>query len=221
MTHPTLFDAAPAMQLKSCSRCSQLLPITEFRARNGAYKLYARCRACERAEQLRRYHADIEVARARGRRNQAARCTSEVIAPALRRAAKKRRKDGIDLTTNRRRIARLKAQCPFEWYAQKYRSYYRVPLTAADLQSLWELQRGCCGLTGREMTLVSDAELDHIVPTSRNGGFGIANLRWTCRSANRAKHNLTDEEFIALCSEVAEFIARAALAHIRGERAAA
>jgi 5-methylcytosine-specific restriction endonuclease McrA len=69
-----------------------------------------------------------------------------------------------------------------------------------QLASLWKAQRGLCALTGR--TLDRTAQLDHILPKARGGGDGIENLQWACAEANLAKKDLTDEEFLQLCSDV-------------------
>ncbi len=55
---------------------------------------------------------------------------------------------------------------------------------------------------------IEDAHLDHIIPITRGGGIDIGNLRWVCSQANFAKRNLMDDEFIKLCSDVTEYIAR-------------
>lgn len=69
------------------------------------------------------------------------------------------------------------------------------------LIDLWNLQMGYCALTGRKM-LLSEAEVDHIVPMNDNGPTRNGNLRWVLKSANRAKWKMSEEEFINLCSDV-------------------
>lgn len=73
--------------------------------------------------------------------------------------------------------------------------------THVQLARLWKSQRGLCALTGRRLTR-ENAEIDHKRPQVRGGGDGIENLQWVCKVANRAKRDLTDEEFLALCREV-------------------
>ena len=72
--------------------------------------------------------------------------------------------------------------------------------TARELASLWKRQRGLCALTGRRLDRT--AEIDHIVPKVRGGSHKIANLRWVVRDANRAKRDLLDADFIALCRDI-------------------
>ena len=61
-----------------------------------------------------------------------------------------------------------------------------------------------CALTGRPLDFDKPEtyEYDHIIPTSRGGDNTIDNLQIVCPEANRAKQNLTDEEFVDLCKEV-------------------
>lgn len=74
---------------------------------------------------------------------------------------------------------------------------------------MWEQQGGLCALTGWPMNArCGEVHLDHVIPQSRGGSHDISNLRWVCAKANFAKRNLTDEEFVELCSSVVEWIAR-------------
>ena len=61
-----------------------------------------------------------------------------------------------------------------------------------------------CALTGRPLQFNNPDtyEYDHIMPTSRGGDNSINNLQIVCPEANRAKQNLTDQEFLDLCKEV-------------------
>jgi len=77
--------------------------------------------------------------------------------------------------------------------------------STADLARLWKLQRGQCAMTGRRLTR-DTAHLDHIVAKARGGTDAIGNLRWVCTEANLAKRELSDAEFLALCSDVMAWI---------------
>lgn len=61
-----------------------------------------------------------------------------------------------------------------------------------------------CYLTGKQIDLKDrkSFELDHIIPASRGGENTLENMGLTCKEANRAKHDLTKEEFINLCKNV-------------------
>ncbi len=76
-----------------------------------------------------------------------------------------------------------------------------------ELASLWKAQRGLCAITGRRLTR-ENAELDHIVAKVRGGSDHAANLRWTIREVNRAKRDLSDAEFLAICSDAMRWIGR-------------
>lgn len=82
----------------------------------------------------------------------------------------------------------------------------RNGITAFDLASIWRKQRGLCALTGRSMDRT--AELDHKLPKARGGTDELDNLQWVTREANRAKRDLTDSEFLALCQDCARWIGR-------------
>jgi len=72
--------------------------------------------------------------------------------------------------------------------------------TARDLAALWKAQRGLCALTGARLDRT--AEMDHIIPRVRGGSDTIENLRWVTRDVNRAKRDLLDADFFALCRAV-------------------
>jgi CRISPR/Cas system Type II protein with McrA/HNH and RuvC-like nuclease domain len=61
-----------------------------------------------------------------------------------------------------------------------------------------------CYLTGRKIdTLdVTTYEFDHIIPLSKGGTSSFENLGITRPEANRAKYDLSVEEFIELCKDV-------------------
>lgn len=77
-------------------------------------------------------------------------------------------------------------------------------VTAFDLWKLWHRQRGLCALSGRKLDRT--AEIDHRLPKVRGGNDQIGNLQWVTKGANRAKRDLTDAEFLALCRDCAEWI---------------
>jgi 5-methylcytosine-specific restriction endonuclease McrA len=61
-----------------------------------------------------------------------------------------------------------------------------------------------CALTGRPIDLMNSKsyQLDHIIPRSKGGDNSLKNCRLTCKQANIAKSDMTDEEFIQLCKDV-------------------
>lgn len=63
-----------------------------------------------------------------------------------------------------------------------------------------------CYLTGRPVDLNQPKtySFDHITPISRRGDNSLDNLGITCLAANKAKNDLSVEEFLVLCREVLE-----------------
>jgi 5-methylcytosine-specific restriction endonuclease McrA len=61
-----------------------------------------------------------------------------------------------------------------------------------------------CALTGRPLSWnnPNTYEYDHILPVARGGNSSIDNLQLVCIDANRAKNDMTEEEFLDLCKEV-------------------
>jgi hypothetical protein len=76
------------------------------------------------------------------------------------------------------------------------------------LELLWATQEGRCALTGWPMTM----ELANgVVPTNcsldridSKHGYIVGNVQLVCRSANVAKHDLPQVEFVKLCRAVVE-----------------
>lgn len=63
-----------------------------------------------------------------------------------------------------------------------------------------------CYLSGRNIDLSDPAsfEFDHIVPRANGGDNSLENLGVAVKAANRAKHDLSHEEFLELCKDVLE-----------------
>ena len=70
------------------------------------------------------------------------------------------------------------------------------------LQQLWDEQRGHCALTARPLLPGVNASIDHIVPVSRGGQSVKDNLRWVLTDVNRAKFDLSHDQFVELCRDV-------------------
>lgn len=63
-----------------------------------------------------------------------------------------------------------------------------------------------CYLSGRpiDITDAKSFEFDHIVPRANGGDNSLENLGVATKAANRAKHDLSHEEFLELCKDVLE-----------------
>lgn len=59
-------------------------------------------------------------------------------------------------------------------------------------------QEGRCALSGIGLTLGKDAELDHIMPSSRNGSNKPCNVQWVLCVVNRMKDHMLETEFFGL-----------------------
>ena len=71
--------------------------------------------------------------------------------------------------------------------------------------NLFKEQQGKCALTGFPMSLDGNTNIrlsiDKIVPSL---GYTKENVQWTIFAANRAKGNLSHEDFLKLCKMVLE-----------------
>lgn len=79
------------------------------------------------------------------------------------------------------------------------RGYTGPPLTAEAICEV--LAAGICVYCGATTNL----SVDHIVPTSAGGGHERSNLQCACMTCNRAKNDLTDQEFRAWVQKAATF----------------
>lgn len=71
------------------------------------------------------------------------------------------------------------------------------------LRDMFTDQAGRCRYTGAVLVLGGNASLDHRTPKSRGGSDHTKNLQWVVNRVNDAKGNMTHEEFVAMCREVA------------------
>lgn len=97
----------------------------------------------------------------------------------------------------------IKARCKRE----------EIPLSATlkYLAYLWKKQQGCCFYTGKTLTWETgrhhlharstQASIDRLDPAR---GYIKGNLVWCTGSVNRAKSNLTKDEFLALCQVITQ-----------------
>lgn len=75
---------------------------------------------------------------------------------------------------------------------------------APELRALLEAQDYKCPYTGRNLEIGRNATIDHKVPRSRGGTDDIGNLQWVDWQVNKAKTDMTHDEFITLCRLVAD-----------------
>ena len=70
------------------------------------------------------------------------------------------------------------------------------------IEQLWTEQQGLCAVTGTELIPGHSASLDHLIPQSKGGPSTKENLRWVLLEINRAKMDLTHEQFVQMCRDV-------------------
>ena len=77
-------------------------------------------------------------------------------------------------------------------------------ITIHDLNTLWEQQSGLCALTGFNMDTQTGSQykvsIDRI---HSNKGYTADNIQLVCRLTNRAKSDMINEDFIRMCTAVA------------------
>ena len=77
-------------------------------------------------------------------------------------------------------------------------------LTTSDLTELWNEQNGKCALSGVELGYIGSgwcsASIDRIDPLK---GYTIDNVQWTCWRVNDAKANMTNTDFVNMCTAIA------------------
>jgi hypothetical protein len=80
---------------------------------------------------------------------------------------------------------------------------HQTKLKLSGLYELLEEQNYRCALTGNVLS-PDDVALENIVPISSGGDFSAANSQPVSKAANRAKHTLSQSDFILLCNQVVE-----------------
>ena len=82
-------------------------------------------------------------------------------------------------------------------------------VTAQDLLTLLNKQKGKCVLSGTKLTcekvkgkyVKTNASIDRIIA---GGEYNIENVQLVCRAVNSFRHDLTISEFITWCKRVAK-----------------
>ena len=67
------------------------------------------------------------------------------------------------------------------------------------LWKLWELQKGCCAITGDPIETIRKASLDRI---DSSKGYEEGNVQWVTYRANVSKHTMTMDELYDFCKKV-------------------
>ena len=75
----------------------------------------------------------------------------------------------------------------------------RFDVSADYLWKLWELQKGCCAITGDQIGTIRKASLDRI---DSSKGYEEGNVQWVTYRANISKHTMTMDELYDFCKKV-------------------
>ena len=186
--------------MRTCTTCQTEKPVSEFRSRKGRTKPQSKCKACEREYQKEWYWANPTKGRAKAAESmRKLRSDPDRRTPHLEKRRAYYHAKGKH--GEKAYYDRIKATDPWAWRVRNLRRNVNPTITVEWLRLLWEGQAGRCALTGRELD-IRTAELDHIVPRSRNGSDDLENLRLVVPAANAAKNGMTDAEFFALCRDV-------------------
>lgn len=85
------------------------------------------------------------------------------------------------------------------------RRRHQIPftITAKEMYLMWKTQKGLCALSNIEMVLEKrhkyTPSIDRIDPLK---GYTLDNVQWVCWAVNRAKGDLTYEEFYIILDEI-------------------
>jgi 5-methylcytosine-specific restriction endonuclease McrA len=77
-------------------------------------------------------------------------------------------------------------------------------ISFGEAKLILERQEYRCALTGLPLTPDNFA-LDHIVPVKQGGAFDIKNAQMVLKTVNRAKHTMSQQDFIQMCRNVAAY----------------
>jgi len=70
-----------------------------------------------------------------------------------------------------------------------------------EIAALYLRQKCRCPYTGILLKVGTNASLDHKIPISKGGTNDIGNLQWVHKWVNIAKHNYSEQEFLAFVTQ--------------------
>ena len=128
----------------------------------------------------------------------------------LKRAGRwtnKHRESGLCRACSERPIPGSVSWCKKHWLMQAAaRAGLRGFAVWEKIGTLLENQNYTCPYSGRKLVIGENASLDHVNPRSTHPlQIGsIENIEWVDVEVNRAKRTMTRDEFIALCTVIAD-----------------
>lgn len=170
------------------------------------------CSNCKRAASPRRSRCAVCIgsgARSKRRLGVCRQCGSKSEANRCQECLQKTRNEYRSRVTNGQCVyckepSTAGAFCFTHWL-KNIGSPYKLRKSNGGLlmiRSLWEEQKGLCKVTGEVLIPGHNASLDHIIPTSKGGLSTRDNLRWVLLEINRAKSNMTHQQFVEMCRKV-------------------
>ncbi len=138
-------------------------------------------------------------------------CRGIPISDSLKRAKKfkkapvdKKRAEGECLSCKEKTLPFSKCHCEKHFFEKCARSHLNNPKLGEQLKRKLELQHYKCIYSGRDLVLGVNAELDHIIPRSKNKELEqeISNLQWVDSEVNLMKNGLLEEDFFYLCGVI-------------------
>lgn len=185
------FATRNATREATCRTCGRLLPISAFYEKRRRYRLNPG-----------RSHMCKECSRKRGRERAANPQTAKYQADYRR----KKLEAGLCASCSSVRLPHSLSHCAKHWFAATSSNHFGTTKRWQELQKIAEEQGYRCPYTGVELIPCVNMTLDHKNPISRFGNqvYDIGNVWWVSETANRAKQDLTHEEFIALCHTITD-----------------
>jgi hypothetical protein len=98
----------------------------------------------------------------------------------------------------------FRSVCVRCWFGRIAATNLRCYGRRDELYELFKSQKGKCAYTGRRLIPGKNTSLDHKMPRSRRGSHKAENLHFVHKKINTIKRDLSHEEFIGLCRQIAE-----------------
>lgn len=167
-------------QLKTCGQCGETKPLAEFSQGGGRahYKTkdttHSYCKSCNaaRAREWRKSHKNYKGSG---------------------RITKVPKEDRMLMSLIRQRLVDARGRT-------KKAGLPALTVDEDYLLDLYKKADGRCALLGFEMNISKkhplSPSLDKIDP---KGGYTIGNVQWVCWTANRAKGDMTQDDFYRMC----------------------
>lgn len=128
----------------------------------------------------------------------------------MRDASNRRRdifaKDGCCVQCGKKRDLPAGLYCSEHLLRNQARRWLGSPNRWTELRDMLASQENRCAYSGEELTLGGNASIDHKIPRSRGGSDirDIDNLQWVDWKMNRAKTDMTHDEFVSMCRLVSD-----------------